>query len=142
MLTFMLSSCLVYAFCLWEHLTEVTAADKVAVSRESRVINFTCSLIEELCPTLTIRDDDVTASSMCHLVKLPKTATTSGANAGREYRTQDRYAMCIIAGRKEKPGSSRAAKAVWVCAVCKPPVYICSVDRGPCLEGHGRSTGD
>ena len=51
MLISMLSSCLVDAFCLWEHLTEVTAADKVAVSRESRAINFACSLIEELRPT-------------------------------------------------------------------------------------------
>ena len=73
MITSIMSICLVDT---WEYFHEMTATDK-AMSFESRVINFACELIEELCPSLNLLHTGTNLpKSMCHFFKLlPKTTT-------------------------------------------------------------------
>ena len=141
MVTSMMSTCLVDSFCVWEHFHEVTPETRAACT-ESRVINWTCGLIEELCPSLASGPGQSEGlHSACHLVQLDKTVTKKGADTGREYRVQERCAMCIKAGRKEKGGPTRAPKTLWRCAVCSPNVYLCSSDKNVCLEEHKAEMG-
>ena len=141
MLTSMMSTSLVDSFCVWEHFHEATPESRAACN-ESRVINWTCELIEELCPSLTSTPDNpIALQHACHLVKLPKTVTKSGANVGREYRVQQRCTTCVKAGRKEKAGVQRAPKTLWMCAACSPTVYCCNSDKDVCFAEHKADMG-
>ena len=141
MVTSMMSTCLVDSFNVWEHYHEVTAETRAACA-ESRVINWACDLIEELCPSLTsLPDNQLESQHACHLVKLPTTITKSGAHVGREYRQQQRCSMCIKAGRTEKPGSTRAPKTLWKCAACSPEVRMCDCEKSVCFSEHKAEMG-
>ena len=125
------------------HFHEVTPESRAA-STESRVINWTTDLIEELCLSLTstMPNQPLPLQRAYHLVKLPKTATKSGDNVGREYRVQKRCATCIKAERKEKPGSQRAPKTLWMCAVCSPAVHCyCNSEKSVCFAEHKANVG-
>jgi hypothetical protein len=135
------STCLVDSFNVWEHFHEVTPESRAARA-ESRVINWTCDLIEELYPSLTSTPDNpIALQHACHLVKLPKTATKSGDDVGRERRVQQRRATCMKADRKEKPGSQRAPKTLWTCAACSPAVCCCNSEKSVCFAEHEAEMG-
>ena len=136
-----MSTSLVDSFCVWEHFHEATPESRAACD-ESRVINWTCDLIEELHPSLTSTPDNpIESQHSCHLVKLPKTTTKSGDNVGRECRVQERHATCMKAGPKEKPGSHRAPKTLWMCAACSPTVYCCNGEKSVCFVEHEADVG-
>ena len=139
MLVSLHSSCLVDAFNVWEYYHPPTEAAQKESDFGSRIIAWTCAMVEELLPKMATQVDRwgnrVEEEGHCELRKnFTKEVSEEGSTSmGRVYREQQRCAMCVKHKRHNK--DNRSHKTIWHCE-SHPDVFLCNNETRPCLAEH------
>ena len=137
-LTSILSSTMVDAFCAWEHHFPPSAnAEKN--DQKSRLKSFVARVIDEIKPTGVVEERVGGLSSECQLEVIGKRLGKKGKSLGRLMTMQERCAMCRKRGKKDKDG--RSTRTAFRCKA-HPAVWTCAEHSGPCLALHREEHGE
>ena len=134
--TSILSSSMVDAFCAWEH--HFPPNSDATEDIQSRLKSFVAKVIDEIKPVVQ-KEPEFHLESECQLELIGKRLGKEGKSKGKVKTTQGRCHMCVKRGNKMADG--RATRTSWRCKA-HPDVHICAGHSGPCLALHREEQGE
>ena len=136
-MTSILSSSMVDAFCAWEHHFPPSDPDD---DIPSRLKLFVSHVIDEIKPKMDKDPSELIHDDLhpCQLELIGKRRGKEGKTKGKILTKQARCTMCKKRRNRGKDG--RSTRTSWRCKA-HPGVYLCAEHAGPCLALHREEQG-